>query len=87
MDIGESYMLYVGSHGIEDPTRAGLLFAAANAAARYAKTKGVKVKVALLGDAVFLLNTTIAANTKPAGRASLKDLIREAVDLGVGIHC
>lgn len=51
-------ILYVGSHGMEDSYRATLLFAAANAAVQ----KGVtKVRVALLGEATWLVNRTIAA--------------------------
>lgn len=65
------YMLYVGTHAIDDPTRAGLVFAAA----RGAIGNGRQTKVALLGDAVLLMIPEIAANTHLAQRGSLKDLI------------
>jgi predicted peroxiredoxin len=77
------YMLYVGTHGMEDPTRAGLIFSAANAA-RQRKYNAV---VALLGDAIFLMNDRIAQETKPMGRANLYDLIKQAVAGGVEIYC
>ncbi|HET9488484.1 MAG TPA: hypothetical protein VFR64_01825 [Methylomirabilota bacterium] len=67
------YMLYVGTHAIDDPTRAGLVFAAA----RGAIGNGRQTKVALLGDAVLLMIPEIAANTHLAGpqRGSVRDLI------------
>jgi predicted peroxiredoxin len=79
------YMLYVGTHGMEHPTKAGLLFAAANATRR----RGRDAVVALLGDSVFLLNDRIAENTKPSGigRGSLLEMIQEAVKQGVKVYC
>ena len=44
-------LLYVGSHGVEDPTRAGLLFVGANGA----KEAGHSPLIALVGDAVLLM--------------------------------
>jgi predicted peroxiredoxin len=98
MANGQRYMLYVGSHGIEDPTRAGLIFAAAIAARR----NNEQAKVALLGDAVLLMNQDIAEQTKVPGRApgggpvklgtypidliSLRELIQTAINLGVECH-
>ena|SRR5215813_8447096 len=79
----EEYILYVGTHGMDDPTRAGLIFAAANQEQRQ---YGDAV-IALLGDAVFLLNDTIAAETRPSARASVKQLIDEAYGLKIKIFC
>lgn len=69
------YMVYVGTHAIDDPTRAGLAFAAA----RGAIAKGWQAKVALLGDAVLLLNPKVAENTYLAGpgRGSVLQLLSE----------
>jgi predicted peroxiredoxin len=78
-----NYMLYVGTHGMEDPTRAGLIFAAANQEQEHYRD----AVIALLGDAVFLMNDRIAEETRPSGRASLKDLIEEAVKRGIKIFC
>jgi hypothetical protein len=57
MQASEDSILYVASHGMEDSYRATLIFAAANAAV--GKNVGT-VKVALLGEATWLVNTTIA---------------------------
>ena len=79
-----NYMLYVGSHGMEDAYRAALVFAAATAA----RDKGYDAKVALLGDGVLLMKAVIAQRTRPQGRpASLQDMIQDAVKAGVEIHC
>lgn len=79
-------MLYVGTHGMEDPMRAGLLFAAANAAKR--NYPAMPVVVALLGDAVFLLIDKIASETVPmGGRGTLLSLIEAAVRLKIRIFC
>jgi len=81
--LPDNYILYVGTHGMDDPTRAGLIFAAANEEQEHYKD----AVIALLGDAVFLLNDRIAAETSPSARASLKDLIAEAVRKGIKIFC
>jgi len=79
-----NYMLYVGSHGMEDPYRAALLFAAATAA----RDKGYEAKVALLGDGVLLMKEAISKHAKPQGRpGSLHDMIQDAVKAKVTIHC
>jgi hypothetical protein len=72
------YMLYVGTSATDDPTRAGLVFAAANAAVRFARQQGIALpRVALLGEGVWLMNSEVAKQTIPsgAGRGSLFDLI------------
>ncbi len=83
-----NHMLYVGTHGGEDPNRAGLLFSAALAA----RANQFEAQVALLGDAVFLLNDKIASETRPMNRPSLKELIDQATDPKqpypkIVIHC
>jgi len=75
------YMLYVGCHGIDDPNRAGLVFAAARGVCKNEKLIKATVgsKIALLADAVLLMKTAIAENTIIAGpgRGSVADIIRE----------
>jgi hypothetical protein len=68
------YMLYVGTHAIDDPTRAGLVFAAARAT--LAKSQAT---VALLGDAVYLAIPAIADKTILAGpkRGSVGAMLKE----------
>ncbi len=79
------YMLYVGSHAIDDPTRAGLVFAAARAAIK----AGYPTKIALLGDAVLLMKDAIAESTYLAKRGPVSGLIAEILEakLDVEIHC
>jgi predicted peroxiredoxin len=82
-DLPPEYILYVGTHGMDDPTRAGLIFAAAN----QEDEEYEDAVIALLGDAVFLLNETIAEQTRPSARNSLKDLINEARERKIKIFC
>jgi len=84
MAATNEYMLYVGSHGMDDPTRAGLIFAAARGAIK----AGYGAKVALLGDAVLLMNDDIAKSTILAGpgRGSVYDIMAE-IRGKVEIHC
>jgi predicted peroxiredoxin len=89
-------MVYVGSYAMDDPYRAALVFAAANAMADYAKKHqfALEVHVALLGDGVFLMKDEIAKSATPhprhpqhpQKRPPLFDLITDAVAKGVKIH-
>ena len=63
--------LYIGSHGSEDPTRAGLTLLMAKGA----KEAGHDVEVVLQGDAVVLFNETVSDNVQPVGLPSIKDLM------------
>jgi predicted peroxiredoxin len=78
------YILYVGCHGIDDPNRAGLVFAAARGVGKNKELIELKVsgKIALLADAVLLMKTKIAENTIIAGpnRGSVADLIDQIKD-------
>jgi hypothetical protein len=74
----DEYMLYVGCHGVDDPNRAGLVFAAARGVQRNKDLAGkVGTKIALLADAVLLIKRAIAQNTIIAGpdRGSVADLM------------
>ena len=75
-------ILFVGTHGTDDPTRAGLVFVGANGA----KEAGHEPIIALLGDATFLMKDTIAAATVPVGWPSVKDLLATAIANGTQIH-
>jgi len=44
-------LLYVGSHGVDDPTHAGLVFVGANGA----RDAGHEATVALIGDATLFI--------------------------------
>lgn len=84
--MAEQHMLYVGTYGAEDPTRATLLFAAAIRM----RDKKVPVKVALLGDGIRLLQDDIAKTTRVTGARdyrSIHDMMQAALGKGVEIHC
>ncbi len=75
-------LLYIGSHGGEDPTRAGLVFVGANGA----REAGHEATVSLVGDGVLLMKDPIAAATIPVGWPAVNELMKTAVEKGVGIH-
>jgi predicted peroxiredoxin len=68
-------LLYMGTHGPEDPTRAALVFSAAGGA----REAGLTATVAVVGDGVLLMNSVIAQNTKGLGRDPVYELIQRAV--------
>lgn len=75
-------LLYVGSHGVEDPTRAGLVFVGANGA----KEAGHTPQIALVGDAVLLMKEAIAASTVPVGWPAVKELMATSIGHGIPLH-
>jgi hypothetical protein len=85
-------ILYVASHGMEDSYRATLIFAAAKKVKE--DWKAFNVKVALLGEAIWLANPAIQQNfslgqvidpAKKVMRTGLSALIGACIDLGVPI--
>lgn len=84
--MAEQHVLYVGTYGPEDPTRATLLFAAAIRM----RAKKVPVKVALLGEGIRLLQDDIAKTTRVTGKRpheTIREMITAARKAGVEIHC
>lgn len=71
-------LLYMATHGPEDPTRAALVFSAANGA----REVGLEATVALVGDAVMVMNDATAKATIGLGRAPLDVLIDKAIAKG-----
>ena len=63
--------LYIGSHGSEDPTRAGLNLLMAKGA----KEAGHEVEVVLQGDAVVLFNEAVGKSVQPVGLPSVEELL------------
>jgi predicted peroxiredoxin len=74
-------LIYIGSHGGEDPTRAGLPFVGANGA----REAGHEATVALVGDGVLLMKDPIAEATIPLGWSSVKELMKTAGEKRVAI--
>ncbi len=68
-------LLYVTTHGTDDPTRASLAFLGANGA----KQAGHDPVVALLADGTFLMKSQIADSIVPVGFSPLKELFATAV--------
>lgn len=75
-------ILFVGTHGSEDPSRAALPFHLA----RGAKEAGYDVAVALALDATMLVKDVIKDNIVPVGMPSLKELFQFAVDNKIPIY-
>ncbi len=64
-------LLYMSTHGTDDPTRASLAFIAANGA----KEAGHEPLVALLIDGTFLMKDTIVESITPVGFPPLKEIM------------
>jgi len=68
-------ILYLGTAGSDDPTRAGFPFQWALGA----RDAGHEAEVFLAGEAVYLMKTTIADAVLPVAMPGLKELIDETV--------
>ena len=75
-------LLYLGTHGSDDPTKAGLVFVAANGASE----AGHDPVVALLGEGVNLMKDDLAASTSGVGFPSVKELMATTVANGTPLH-
>ena len=69
-------ILITGTHGVEDPTKAGLTFIVAKGA----KEAGHDVTISLLGDATILMKSAVRDNIVPVGLSPLKELFQFSVD-------
>jgi len=68
-------ILYVSTHGTDDPTRASLPWNAANGA----KEAGHQPALVLLGEATYLLKGNIADGVRGVGFGPLKELMTSAI--------
>jgi uncharacterized protein involved in oxidation of intracellular sulfur len=75
-------ILYVGTNGSDDPTRASMPFHAATGAIE----AGHQAQVALLGEATYLIKEGIAATIQGVGMPSLTDLMAKIRDHEVPIY-
>ena len=75
-------MLFVGTHGPDDPTRATFPFHFANGALE----AGFEAKVLLLGDAALLMKESIGAAIQGVAVPKLAELMRKVVAGGVEVH-
>ena len=74
--------LFIGLHGSEDPTKATFPFLFANGAL----DAGHQTAIILLGDAVVLMNNTVAENVHGVGFPPLKELMAKVVAAKVPIY-
>ena len=63
-------VLFIGLHGSEDPTKATFPFLMANGAL----DAGQQTAIVLLGDAVVLMNSTVADNVQGVGFPPINEL-------------
>ncbi len=75
-------ILFIATHGSEDPTRAGLAFLFAKGAVE----EGHQPEVILAGDAAVLARQTVAENIIPVGLPPLKDLMAFALERKVPVY-
>ena len=74
--------LFIGTHGSEDPTKATLPFLMANGAL----DAGHQTAIILIGDAVVLMNSTVADSVQGVGFPPLKELMAKIVAAKVPIY-
>lgn len=74
--------LFIGLHGSEDPTKATFPFVMASGAL----DAGHQTAIILVGDAVVLMNSTVADNVHGVGLPPLKDVMAKVVAAKVPIY-
>jgi predicted peroxiredoxin len=84
IEIGTKNMklLIKSAWGSDDPTKAAFPFLHANAFAE----AGHEVQIFLLGEAVSLMRTRLAAAIVPVGWPPLSEILSKTIALGVPIH-
>jgi predicted peroxiredoxin len=76
-------LIYVGTHGPDDPTKACMpIHLAVNGAAE----AGIDAEINLAGDAAVLIQDQYLNSVLPLGFPPLKDLVAKAVERGVTIY-
>jgi predicted peroxiredoxin len=74
--------LFIGMHGSEDPTKATFPFLMAVGAL----DAGHKTGIILIGDAVGLMNSTVAENVQGVGFPPLKEMMGKVIAAKVPIY-
>ena len=75
-------ILAVATHGTDDPTKSSLAFAVAAGALR----AGKEVGIALLGEAAYLANPTLAKGVQGVGFPPLSQFIEKVVEGKVPVY-
>ena len=83
MEEKKEKIIYISTHGAEDPERASLPFVLANAAL----VMEVEAVVALQGASVFLAKKGMLEHVHSSGFAPLKELVDSFLELGGRLLC
>jgi predicted peroxiredoxin len=75
-------LLFSGSYGSDDPTRAVLPFLGAKGALE----AGHEAEVFLMGEAVYLMKSEVAEACNPVGWPNVGEVMREVADNGVPVY-
>ena len=75
-------ILYVGTAGSDDPTRAGFPFNFALGALE----AGHRPEIFLVGEAAFLMKQSIAEAVLPVAMPPLTEMLKKVIDQGVPIY-
>jgi uncharacterized protein involved in oxidation of intracellular sulfur len=75
-------ILYVGTAGSDDPTRAGLPFNFALGAVE----AGHQPEIFLAGEAAYLMKADVAAAVMPVAMPALREMLDKVVEHGVPIY-
>jgi predicted peroxiredoxin len=76
-------LIYLGTHGPDDPTKACMpIHLAVNGAAE----AGIEAEINLAGDAAVLIQDQYIDSLMPLGFPPLKEMIAKARDKGVAIY-
>lgn len=82
MEASVTKVLIKSAWGSDDPTKAAFPFLHANAFAE----AGHEVQIFLLGEAVSLMRTSLAAAIVPVGWPPLAEALARTIELGTEIH-
>src|SRR2546425_7881970 len=74
-------ILYVGTSGTDDPTRAGFPFNFALGALE----AGHQPEIFIAGEAAYLVKETVAVSVQPVGMPPLTEMIRKVVEQRVPV--
>ncbi|PYQ00230.1 MAG: hypothetical protein DMF83_28625 [Acidobacteria bacterium] len=75
-------ILYVGTAGSDDPTRAGLPFNFALGAIE----AGHRPEIFLAGEAAYLMKSDVAAAVQPVAMPTVREMLDKVIEHGVPIY-
>jgi uncharacterized protein involved in oxidation of intracellular sulfur len=75
-------ILYQGTHGTDEPTRASMPFHMAMGASE----AGHAAEISLAGDATYCIQDLVIAHIQGVGMPSLRDLFEQILSVKIPIH-